>query len=149
VLYDYFRAADASAVAKLMTDIDGGPLVTGDATHNDAVDCKGIDPAVALGQAIAMIVGRDWDTDVVTAELVWSEDEQEGPWVMELGATADAALADLDDAAVPELARRWAGIEEFYGEADPELLEECLRELSGLARRAREHGERVYVWCSL
>ncbi|MEV0720385.1 hypothetical protein [Asanoa sp. NPDC050611] len=51
VLYDYFRAPDAAAVATLTDETDGGPGAWGGV--EPVVDAKGIDLAVNLGKVVA------------------------------------------------------------------------------------------------
>lgn len=50
---------------------------------------------------------------------------------------------------VPELAGRWARIEEFSGYADAGDLRGLLTELSAPAARARDRGESLVVWSCL
>jgi hypothetical protein len=59
------------------------------------------------------------------------------------------ALADVDDALLPELTRRWSRLEEFRGHADLADLEAILRALVDLSRRTRERGDHLYCWWSL
>ncbi|MEV6302781.1 hypothetical protein AB0M02_25435 [Actinoplanes sp. NPDC051861] len=148
VLYDYFRAADAATVVRLMAENDGGSP-----DEVELVDAKGIDPVVSLGKLIGFIVDEPWSVDLVRSSLVWPSgdelEEHEGPWVEELGDRTRDALAGLDPARIPELATRWAGIEEFSGYADNELLASGITEMAALARNARDAGEHLYCWSSL
>jgi hypothetical protein len=157
VLCDYFRAADAASVAKLMQLTDGGsPIHHGQEPAADSVDAKGIEPAVTLGQLVERILGVDDDgADVIGGGLVWpagaeSAEDYEGPWVVVLDDQARDALAGVEAAQVPELATWWSGIEEIYGGDDAiEPLTGVLTELSGLARRAQAAGDHLYCWISL
>lgn len=150
VLFDYFRAGTADAVRKTMDEQDGGsPLGV-----YDGADLKGIEPAVTLGQVVGFALGREWSVGLVAESLIWPEDarediEYEGPWVSVLDDGSRDALAAIPADDIPELAERWARIEEFHGNADIAYLREVLTDVSALAVRAREHDESLYVWSSL
>ncbi|GAA4470610.1 hypothetical protein [Phytohabitans houttuyneae] len=153
VLCDYFRAADDTAVAKLMEATDGGPVIVhGDASAADGVDAKGIEPNVTLGKLVALILDVEWDTDISGGDLVWPPgDPGAGPWVQAIHTSARDALAGVDDARLPELAERWAAIEELAID-DPEgidILRDGMTRLVALARRARAAGDQLYCWISL
>lgn len=151
VLYDYFRAADAAAVADLMEATDGhSPLFPDGPPMADCVDAKGIEPVVTLGKLIAMILDVAWSSDLADGPLVWPAGEQDedddGPWVQAVDQRTRDALAGVDDARLPELAERWAGI----GSPDEvEDLRTVATDLVGLARRAQAAGDQLYCWVSL
>ncbi|HEX6681612.1 MAG TPA: hypothetical protein VF062_02405 [Candidatus Limnocylindrales bacterium] len=151
VLYDYFHARDTDAVVKLMAETGGHSPLTVQNRQIDAVEAKGIDPTVSLGQVIAMILDLEWSTHLVPADAVWPADLEwhEGPWVLDVGEVAQRALARLDEARIPDLATRWAATEEFRGQADPADLARGLNDLSALARLASATGERLYCWVCL
>lgn len=156
VLFDYFRAADPAAVAKLMEATAGhSPIYPDGPVVADGVDAKGIEPVVTLGQLIAMILDVEWDTALADGDLVWpageSGEDDDGPWVQAVNQQARDALAGVDDARLPELAERWAGIEELSA-ASPEAVEglhAVATDLVALARRARAAGDQLYCWMSL
>jgi hypothetical protein len=59
-------------------------------------------------------------------------------------------LADIRADRVPELAERWASIEEFRGDVPgPEFLREVVADFSALALRARERSESLFCWMCL
>ncbi|MEV1112819.1 hypothetical protein AB0I95_29855 [Micromonospora sp. NPDC049751] len=157
VLYDYFRASDDEAVAKLMAVTDGGPVVcAGDSPVEDAVDGKGIDPPVVLGQVVSFALDVPWEPNLVGERLIWpdgaAEDrEYEGPWVVVLSDRTRDVLAEIPDDQLPGLAERWSHIEELsqYSDTGPEAMLSRLREFVGLARRARTNGEHIYCWICL
>ncbi|WP_446213461.1 hypothetical protein [Micromonospora sp. IBSANI012] len=157
VLYDYFRASDDEAVAKLMAATDGGPVVReGDSPVVDAVDGKGIDPPVALGKVVSFALDVPWATDLIGERLIWpdgagEDPEYEGPWVVAMSERARDALAEIPDDRLPGLADRWSHIEELshYSDTQPEVMLSRLREFVGLARRARTSGESIHCWICL
>ncbi|MFU8873523.1 hypothetical protein [Micromonospora sp. SL4-19] len=157
VLYDYFRASDDEAVAKLIAATDGGPVVREeDPPAVDAVDGKGIDPRVVLGKVVSFALDVPWATDLIGERLIWpdgagEDPEYEGPWVVVLSERARDALAEIPDDRLPGLAERWSHIEElsYYSDTQPEVMLPRLRELVGLARRARTSGESIYCWICL
>lgn len=151
VLYDYFRAADDAAAKRLMDELDGGPVVRGDMVVDvDAVDLKGIDPAVILAQLVAFIRQTEWAVDTVEDQLLWSGDEQ-GPWLSSIDDAARDTLASISDDQFLSLSQRWSRIEELWlGEdvAGDEMVP-VIEEIAGLARRARDAGEHLYCWSCL
>jgi hypothetical protein len=152
VLYDYFRAEDDAAAVRLMDGLVGGPAsVSGDGAAVDAIDLKGIDPTVILGQLVSFMRGVDWTVDLVGSTLLWSGDEQDGPWLMSLDRGTRDTLASVDDARVPELSARWGGIEElaWSGPLPDDQLAPVIEEIVALARRARDAHEDLYCWSCL
>ncbi|WP_067471795.1 hypothetical protein [Actinomadura hibisca] len=162
--FEYFRAPDAAEALRLLDDpedpgVPAAPTMRG----ADAVEAKGMDSTVTVGQLLAFILEVPWDVDLMSSELVWpqsppaSEREAEelpddSPWntgvtVEVLGDAARDGLAGADEARFPELAERWAGIEEFGRDTDPGELVEIITELVTLARRAKQNGEHLFTWC--
>ena len=144
VFCDYFRAPDTASVAELMVRTDGDTPLD---VHNgqiDGVDAEGIDPAVALGKIVALILGREWEPGLVPARPVWQEDLEchEGPWVLDVGDVALHALAGLDVTRIPALIRSLPN-------TDPQWLAETLESLAALARRTTASGRRLYCWVSM
>jgi|SRR5215475_2675512 len=160
VVHDYFRAPNATEAVRVMDRL-GGPL--GPAPAFDGVETNGIDPFVMLGQLVAFIQQVPGEA----ATIVWPSPETKptsaeaynrlpedspwktGPWLNELSSRVRDTLAAVEDARFSELAAKWAGIEEFRGHADERDLLVLIRELVGLARRARDVGDQVYCWSSL
>ena len=142
VFCDYFAAGDAESVAELMAQTDGDSPLT--LQSGDGVDAEGIDPAVALGKVVALIIGARWEPGLVPARPVWQADLDchEGPWVLDVGDVAVHALAGLDDARIPALVRSLPN-------TDPQWLAETLESLAALARRTTASGRRLYCWVSM
>ncbi|WP_406319631.1 hypothetical protein OHA77_20055 [Streptosporangium sp. NBC_01639] len=166
MLYDYYRAANRDAATSrpelgraVAEHLPGEPVF-------DAVDAKGIDPGVGLGKLVGLIRGVPWSVDLTQSVSVYpppegapqSEEEWEslpedspyleGPGIEELPAAVRDTLADIDDARLPEIAGRWAEIEEFttYGSVDSEYLLTVAEELVGLARSAKDNDQLLYCW---
>lgn len=162
VLTDYFRAADAAVVRRVLEAADGGSPLTGPQVAFDGVEAKGLDPVVVLGQLVAAVRQVPWAVDLVGETPVWpttpppgpdgpgDEDDpwMTGPWVGELDIDTRDTLAAVPDADVPAVAARWAQAEELHG-ASAESLCPVVGELVGLARRARAADERLYCWTCL
>jgi len=144
VFCDYFAAGDAESVAGLMAQTEGDSPLTVHDGQIDGVDAEGIDPAVALGKLIALIIGAEWEPGLVPARQVWQADLDchEGPWVLDAGDVALQALAGLDDARIPALVRSLPN-------TDPQWLAKTLEGLAALARRATAGGRRLYCWISM
>jgi hypothetical protein len=156
VLNDYFRAPDASAVARLMELTDGGPVGNSHEPPVDVVDAKGVEPVVTLGKLVSFVLNVPWDLHLVETKLVWPAKEDagedyEGPWVVVLDDQTRATLAGIPDAELPEFAARWAQIEELsgYGDLPPDIMIPVLTELVALARRAEEVNDHLYCWICL
>lgn len=156
VLYDYFRAADPVAVAALMDLHEATSPANLDGWPTPVVELKAVDPTVVLGQLIGFITGAEHSGRLAGERLVWpaggeQDVDHEGPWVTVLADAARDALAGLDAARLPELAARWARIEEFggYREGDEEFAAATIAELSGLCRAARDAGEHLFCWICL
>lgn len=144
VFCDYFAAGDTGSVADLMARTGGESPLTLQSGETDAVDAEGIDPAVALGKLVALIIGAQWEPGLVPARPVWEADLEchEGPWVLDVGDVAVHALAGLEGARIPALVRSLPN-------TDPEWLAETLESLAALARRTTTGGRRLYCWVSM
>ncbi|GAB3841564.1 hypothetical protein GCM10029963_12980 [Micromonospora andamanensis] len=151
VLYDYFRVADDAAAIGLMAELDGGPVaVPGGRPGVDAIDLKGIEPAVTLGKLVGFVRGSAWSTDLIEQRLIWNGGD-EGPWLIALDDATRDTLASITAAQSPELSARWGQIEELaWGEPlPPDELLPVIEEISALARRAQAAGHHLYCWCCL
>ncbi|MFI2203186.1 hypothetical protein ACH47Z_20840 [Streptomyces sp. NPDC020192] len=162
VLTDYFRAADAAAVVRVLERTEGGSPVCPGPGVFDGVEAKRLDPDVVLGELIAAIRRVPWSVDLVTEKSVWpttptpgpdgpASDEDPwatGPWVTELGTGARDTLAGIPDAEVPAAVARWVECEELRG-TRAEDVRPLAEELIRLARRASDAGERLYCWICL
>ncbi|GIE01244.1 hypothetical protein Adu01nite_25940 [Paractinoplanes durhamensis] len=151
VLYDYFRAPGTAEVLAHMAEHDAFSPVP---DTFDGIELKSIDPAVILARLVGFVTGRAWSVDLVDERLIWPEGgeqdmEHEGPWVSVLDDPSRDVLAGIPADRIPELADRWAAVEEFSGFADPEFLRDVIAEFAALATRARAHGESLYCWISL
>ncbi|MFE3451962.1 hypothetical protein ACFXJ8_23875 [Nonomuraea sp. NPDC059194] len=156
-MYDYYRAADRQAA---MVDPDKGRAVPG-ATF-DAVDAKGVDPQVILGQLIALIRDVPHDLDLMRTVTLYPPPEgapkspeewealpedspyMEGPCIEELPADVRDTLADVSEDRFAELAERWK--QEFFPPPDDDYLTTLIAELRDLARRAQVEDQTIYCW---
>ncbi|MFE3206441.1 hypothetical protein [Embleya sp. NPDC059237] len=139
IFYDYFSASDDQAAASAFAE---GPEDAG----FDTVCVKTIDPAVLLGQAVALLV-REPVSRVVGhprfGHLVTSP-EAESVWIVTLPDEVRDALAEAPCERLAEICIPWSQAEEFHGCADPGHLADFLNELAALAGRARSHGHGLY-----
>lgn len=168
VLIDYFRAPDGETALRLLDEGDGvphGPATVGAGV--DALDAKGIDPDVVLGQLVGLILAVPWSVDLIETVGVWPPEETKprsveemnglpedspwhtGPWLEELSNRIRDALADVDDHALPSIADEWARIEEFDGHMDMTFALDIIESFVALARRARQADDRLYCWICL
>lgn len=145
VLFDYFRAPDASTAAAVLERF-AGPRDP-DAPLMDAVFGKGFEPAVMLPKLQSLLTGVPYD-QLPEGELVAMESE-DGPWVWQLSEELRDALADAQASRLPAVAEQWVRTEEFWDQATAAEVLPFLGEVTALARRARQAGERLYCWMCL
>ncbi|MEU6789651.1 hypothetical protein ABZ912_61635 [Nonomuraea angiospora] len=153
VFYDYYRAVSRQAAMESLAVVP--PF--------DAVEAKGIDPIVVLGQLVALAREIPYGPDLVWTATVhpppegapatieeWealAEDSpyKEGPGIEELPADVRDTLAGIPEGRLGELAERWGRIEEFAGFPPADgFLPQVLTELRDLAQRAQQEDEMIY-----
>jgi hypothetical protein len=145
VLFDYFHAPDASTAAAVLERL-GGPRDP-DAPLLDAVAGKGFEPEVMLRKLQSLLTGVPYE-ELPEAELLAMEGE-DGPWIVQLSEELRDALADAQASRLPAVAERWVRTEEFWDQATTAEVLPFLGEVTALARRARQAGERLYCWICL
>ena len=145
VLFDYFRAPDPSTAAAVLERL-GGPRDP-DAPLLDAVAGKGFEPEVMLRKLQSLLTGVPYE-ELPEAELLAMEGE-DGPWIVQLSEELRDALADAQASRLPAVAERWVRTEEFWDQATTAEVLPFLGEVTALARRARQAGERLYCWVCL
>lgn len=147
VLVDYF-AAPSDEIAASVVDRDGGPVAQPGAEGFDSVTGWGIDPVVQLGTLESLLTGRAYDEVVDDPRSGHAVVVRDGGERLVLAVTdgVAAALADAGSERLAGVAPQWLQTEEFWGEADPAELAAFLEQLSALAVRASESGQRLYCW---
>lgn len=117
----------------------------------DTVEEAGIDPAVELGKLVEIITGR-------SLEDIWEDDRSSEPVAIEndgeqmvftVSDSVTEALASVDASSIEGIAQEWSEIEEFSHWSEPKGLATLVGDLSALAKRALESGQRLYCWFSL
>ena len=147
VLFDYFRAPDASTAAAVLERL-GGPRDP-DAALLDAVAGKGFEPAVMMRTLQSLLTGVPYDElPEAEVELLVMEGE-DGPWIVQLSEELRDALADAQLSRLPAVAEQWVRTEEFWEQPPAAEVLPFLGEVTALARRARQAGERLYCWICL
>ncbi|KDN81944.1 hypothetical protein [Kitasatospora cheerisanensis] len=160
---DYFRAADAAAVQKVMAAKDGKP-----AEAFESVRAKRIDPTTVLRRLVAAVETKEFEAGGAPDHSVWptgpqpwptAGDEGEvtavdqedpwmtGPWVVELSDETRDTLALIDRKRLPELAARWVRAEELRPLPTAELVQ-LIHRLGVLARRAKKADQHLYCCLS-
>ena len=145
VLFDYFRAPDASTAAAVLERL-GGPRDP-DAPLLDAVAGKGFEPEVMLRKLQSLLTGVPYQ-ELPEGELLAMEGE-DGPWILQLSEELRDALAAAPASRLPAVAEQWVRTEEFWDQATAAEVLPFLGEVTALARRARQAGERLYCWMCL
>jgi hypothetical protein len=146
VLYDYFRAPDASTAAAVL-ERRGGPMGGPDAPVLDAVDGKGFEPTVMMGTLQSLLTGVPYDE--LPSEGLVAMKGTDGPWVWQLPEELRDALADAPAGRLPAVAEQWVRTEEFWDQVTASEVLPFLGEVTALARCARQAGERLYCWVCL
>jgi hypothetical protein len=147
VLFDYFRAPDASTAAAVLERL-GGPRDP-EAPPLDAVAGKGFEPAVMLRKLQSLLPGVPYDQlPEAEVELLAMEGE-DGPWIVQLSLELRDALADAQPSRLPAVAEQWVRTEEFWEQPPAAEVLPFLGEVTALARRARQADERLYCWICL
>jgi hypothetical protein len=147
VLFDYFRAPDASTAAAVLERL-GGPRDP-EAPPLDAVAGKGFEPAVMLRRLQSLLTGVPYDQlPEAEVELLAMEGE-DGPWIVQLSEELRDALADAQPSRLPAVAEQWVRTEEFWEQPPAAEVLPFLGEVTALARRARQADERLYCWICL
>jgi hypothetical protein len=110
VLFDYFRAPDASTAAAVLERFAGprdphAPVL-------DTVAGKGFEPEVMLRKLQSLLTGVPYD-ELPEGELLAMEAE-DGPWIVQLSEELRDALADAQPSRLPAVAEQWVRTEEFW-----------------------------------
>ncbi len=142
--YDYFSAPGDQAAASALAE---GP----DDAGFDTLSVKTIDPAVLLGQAVALLIREPVSRVTGHPRFVHlvTSPEAESAWIVTLPDELRDALADASSERLAEISVPWSQAEEFYGCADPGTLADLLDELAALAGRARSHDRGLYCRMAL
>lgn len=160
VHYEYYRAADrvSATVRPEHTRVIG--VLSRGVPEFDVVETKWIDPEVCLGKLVAFAGEVDYSADLVETVELYPPPEgaphalpedfpyRDGPAIVELLVNVRDVLAGVDDARLPALAEQWAAIEEFsrFTYDDEGYTLSLVKDLVGLARRAKENDQLLYCW---
>ena len=147
VLFDYFRAPDASTAAAVLERVGGPTTPAPDAPLLDAVVGKGFEPEVMLRTLQSLLTGMPYE-ELPEGELLAMEDA-DGPWIVQLSEELRDALAAARPSRLPAVAERWVRTEEFWDRATATEVLPFLGEVTALVRRARQADERLYCWMCL
>jgi hypothetical protein len=74
---------------------------------------------------------------------------EDGPWIVQLSEELRDALADARLHRLPVISERRAGTGGFWDQATAAEVLPFLGEVTALACRARQAGERLYCWICL
>jgi hypothetical protein len=147
VLFDYFRAPDASTAAVVLERL-GGPRDP-EAPPLDAVAGKGFEPAVMLRKLQSLLTGVRYDELPEAEVALLAVEGEDGPWIVQLSEELRDALAGAQPSRLPAVAEQWVRTEEFWEQPPAAEVLPFLGEVTALARRARQADERLYCWIFL
>jgi hypothetical protein len=105
------------------------------ATRWPCLEFKGVDNAVMADLLSALGAEAEARSLVGTQRLLSMKGDQ-GPWVFHLPDVLMTLLNDLDDRAIPELARRWAQGELAHAGVEASDVEPGIHMLHDFARQA-------------
>ncbi len=162
VLYDWF-IADSDEEAAATLDRVGGPGKAVSARHGlfgrEKTPAQSAYPTVAtridpttMGASLeTLLTGRTFEDIMLDPKWAKHVAVRNGGELLILWATDGlvAALSDASEAKLVEVSVPWSQTEEFYGQADPAVLAEVLKELAALSVQAREEEKTVYCWVSV
>ncbi|MEV0144922.1 MULTISPECIES: hypothetical protein [unclassified Nonomuraea] len=161
-MHDYYRAPDRATATWRPNELRASAEPLPDAPAFDVVETKWIDPTGCLGDLVAVIKGVPHSNDLVETVTLYpppergpkTEDEwlalpedspyREGPVIEELSVNARDALAEVDDARLPEVARQW--MKEHPSSLDGDHVLDLVKEFVALARRAKVRDQSLYCW---
>ncbi|MGC5009914.1 hypothetical protein ACLQ2R_04030 [Streptosporangium sp. DT93] len=169
--YEYYRAADreTAIIQPEHSRVIAAPEYS--VPEFDAVETKWLDPWITLNELAGLIGNVTLPTGVdTTARLYpasypdpfpqtdeeWDALPDDSPYlgsvgIEELSTNVRDLLAGAGDAHLPGVVERWAKSEQFayFSSDDLEYLMPVAKDLIGLSRRAKEHGQQLYCWsCS-
>jgi hypothetical protein len=113
------------------------------------LDAKGLDP-VKLGTLHAILTGGGYEPGFMSDTLCAGG--RDGPWVYEVPADLVQQLATLTPRRRAAVGKEWAATEEFSPEFDDwpaGAVQQVLRELAALCKRAVDEDKAVLVWMCL
>jgi hypothetical protein len=116
----------------------------------DGLDAKGID-TVNLGTLHAILTGGEFDPSFMSGPPCCLRGE-DVPLVCEVPQDLVLRLARLTAVQLQSAGEKWAATEEFspqYGNWPGEAVQQVLRELAALCKRADEEGKAVLMWMCL
>ncbi|NDU75809.1 hypothetical protein GWI34_24745 [Actinomadura sp. DSM 109109] len=152
IIYDYFIATSDEDAAQII-DWGAGPGHPPEGRPAKEHVEGGIDPAVQLGTLEAILAERPYEEVIDRprhANLIAPDEESDTEqWVVTVSDDFVTLMADASDDQFAAAAGPWSETEEFRGAADPHDLEQIMRGLREIARRAREQRGHMYCWMSL
>jgi hypothetical protein len=113
------------------------------------LDAKGID-TVKLSTLHAILTGGEFDASFMGDTLC--SGGEDGPWVFEVPADLAQRLAKLGARQLRSVGAEWDATEEFspkYDNWPAEAVQQVLRDLAALRRRAAGEGKAVLMWMCL
>ncbi|MCO1578063.1 hypothetical protein M8C13_20120 [Crossiella sp. SN42] len=164
----YFRARDQGDAGRSL-GLPGGPL-TEDSTGTPAFDgviARAVEPFLVLGALVAATRDVRWHPELSPIVSVWPPEETEprsieeamtlpdgSPWkdpgsvLQELGTATRDSLAAVPEDRLAQVAAQWSRAEAFahFQDVNPESMLSVVRDLVGLAQRARAADEQLYCW---
>jgi hypothetical protein len=96
-----------------------------------------------------LLTGRPYDEieqDSRSGHVIATREDPGTRLVVRLSDSLVRALIPATGEQLAAVAVPWSQTEEFWGQGDPDVLADILKDLAGLARRARQRGHRLYCW---
>jgi hypothetical protein len=113
------------------------------------IDAKGIDH-VKLAKLMSILLGLPYQNSFAAEFAQLHEQSEDGPWVFKVPTRLVAALATLDEHRVTQVAIEWSKIQEFALDRWPtSAVDEVLKRISSLAKKAASQKKSLLIWMSL
>lgn len=121
--------------------------------HADRVDLKGI-LQVELSYLQCILMGCNWNVEMVDEYEPLFEASDEGPWVCRVPVALVDRLAEIQETELDNVARSWWAIDEFqpgiWGKGwELSEVKGHLTELVKLAKRCETERKSLYMWICL
>jgi hypothetical protein len=116
----------------------------------DTVEVKGIDPVVMISTLEAILTGVSYEEIIAGPRAGQVLDDRDGGerLIVALSDEIQEALASADQETIDRVVPEWLRTEEFgmtAGWSVPDVAR-IVGDLAGLARRAKERGDKLYCW---
>jgi hypothetical protein len=141
IIVKFFLAPDDTSAASAVVSGPDGVL--------GSLTCGNFDASEAVVEWECLLTGQTFEALVAAGEpqSVTDLGEEGGPLLFVISNALRGALVGASTARLAEVGELWIQERAAEGESlDPEMVEELLSDLAGLARTAEVRGHGLYCW---